>query len=54
MGSKKLEDITKNIKPKIVRPTKNHPPKLQDIKTKPKTPHKPIWNPMEIIIFLVP
>jgi hypothetical protein len=23
----KLEDVTKNTKPKIVRPTKNHPPK---------------------------
>jgi len=34
-----LEDVTKNNKPK------NHPPKLRCIKTKPKTPWEPIWDP---------
>jgi len=29
-----LENITKNIKPKTIQPTKNHPPKLRHIKTK--------------------
>jgi hypothetical protein len=47
----KLEDITKNIEPEIKQPTTNHPPELQCMKTKPKTPHEPIWNPMENITF---
>ncbi len=47
----KLEDTTKNIEPKTIRPIENHPPELRHIKTKPKTPHEPIWNPMENITF---
>ncbi len=34
----KLEDITKNIKLKIVLPTKNHPPKLRCIKIELEIP----------------
>jgi len=30
-----LEDVTKNTKPKTIRPTKSHPPELQHIETKP-------------------
>ncbi len=33
-----LNDVIKNTKSKTVRPTGNHPPKLQHIKTKLETP----------------
>ncbi len=39
-----LEDVTKNIKSKIVRPTKNHPLELWRIMIKTKTPHELIWD----------
>jgi hypothetical protein len=40
-----LEDIIENIKPKIAQPIRNHPLELQCMKTKPKTPRKPMWDP---------
>ncbi len=36
----KLEDITKNIEPKIIQPIGNHPLELRCIKTKLKTPQE--------------
>jgi hypothetical protein len=42
-----LEDITENIEPKIVWPTKNHPPKLQRVKTKSKNSWELIWDHIE-------
>ncbi len=46
-----MEDVTKNIEPKIVLPTKNHPPRLQCVKTELKTSWEFIWDHHEIIIF---
>jgi hypothetical protein len=42
-----LEDVTKNIESKIIRPTENHPLGLRCIKTKPKTPQESLWDPIK-------
>jgi len=39
-----LNDVIKHTKLKIIRPTRNHPPKLWHIKTKPKLPCKSMWD----------
>ncbi len=39
-----LNDVMKHTKPKTIQPTGNHPPKLQHIKTKPKTPCESMWD----------
>jgi hypothetical protein len=46
-----MEDVTKNIEPKIVRPIRNHQSELWHIKTKPKTSQEPIWDPTENQVF---
>jgi hypothetical protein len=48
-----LEDVTKNNKPKIIQPIKNHPPKLKCIKIELKIPWEPIWDPTGKKSFLV-
>jgi hypothetical protein len=46
-----LEDITENIKLKIAWPTRNHPSELWCMKTEPKTPQKPMWDPTKYKIW---
>jgi hypothetical protein len=46
-----MEDVTKNIEPKIVKPIKNHRPKLWHIKIELETSCEPIWDPIENQVF---
>ncbi len=43
----KLNNIIENIKLKMAQPIRNHPLKLQHIKTKSKTSRELIWDPTE-------
>jgi len=47
MEQNKLEDVTKNTKPTIIRPTKNHPPKSWLIKIESKASWELIWDLIE-------
>jgi hypothetical protein len=47
----KLEDVIENTKPKLIWPTRNHPPKLWCIKIELETSWKPIWDPTKDKVF---